>query len=123
MAVQTKGFGSSLWALEVGLDGGDEVGYRVEAATAQGFVGELAEPALNQVQPRRRGRGEMQVEPLVAIQPAFNVGMVVRGVVVQNQMHSKMFGHLVVDSAEELEEFLVPMPGQALPDHNSGEHV
>src|SRR5262245_57611125 len=109
--------------LEVGLDGGDEVGYRVKAATAQGFVGELAEAAINEVQPRRRGRGEMQVEPLVAIQTALNLGMVVRGVVVQNQVHSKMFGHLLVDSAQELQKFVVPMPGQALPDHNPGEHI
>jgi hypothetical protein len=53
----------------------------------------------------------MQVEPLVAIQPAFHVGVVVRGVVVQNQVHGKVFGHLTVDGAEELQKFFVPMPG------------
>ena len=51
--------------VEIFLDGGDEVGDRVEAAAAQGLVGE-SEPAFHQVEPRRGGRGEMEVEPLVA---------------------------------------------------------
>jgi hypothetical protein len=49
--------------------------------------------------------GEMQVEPFVAAQPALHVGVVVRGTVVQDQMHRKVFRYLAVDRAEEL---LVP---------------
>ena len=48
-----------------------------------------------------------------------HVGVFVGGVVVQDQMHRKPFGHLPVDGAEELQEFLVPVPGQALPDHRT----
>ena len=59
----------------------------------------------------------MKVEPLVAVEPGLHVGVVVGGVVVQDQMHRKVLWHLVVDSAEEFQKFLVPMPGQALPDH------
>ena len=65
----------------------------------------------------------MQVESLVAAQPALHVGMVVGGVVVQDQMYRKVFGHFAIDRAEELQELLVPVPGQALPDHRPGEHV
>ena len=39
--------------------------------SAAAFVRQLREPALNEVQPRARGRGEMQYEPRVGEQPAF----------------------------------------------------
>jgi hypothetical protein len=41
----------------------------VEDAAADGFVGELAEEAFDEVQPRARGRGEVQVEARVLCQP------------------------------------------------------
>jgi hypothetical protein len=53
--------------------------------------------------------GEMQVEPFVAAQPALHVGVVVRGIVVQDQVHRKVFRYLAVDRAEELQELLVPV--------------
>ena len=52
---------------------------------------------------------------LVTAQPALHVGMVVGGVVVQDQVYRKVFGHFAIDRAEELQELLVPVPGQTLP--------
>ena len=54
---------------EVVLDLGDEVGYGVEHAAAQRLVGQFPKPALDQVEPRRGGRGEVQVESGVLVEP------------------------------------------------------
>jgi hypothetical protein len=42
---------------------------------------------------------------------------------VQDQVHGKPFGHFPVDGAQELYELLVPVPRQALLDHDPGKHV
>ena len=59
---------------DVVLDRGDEVGDGVEDAAADRFVGQLPEPALDQVEPGRGGRGEVQVEPGMLGQPGLDVG-------------------------------------------------
>jgi hypothetical protein len=41
----------------------------VEDAASQCFVGQFPEPAFNEVEPRRRGWGEVQVEPGVFVEP------------------------------------------------------
>src|SRR5674536_395989 len=65
----------------------------------------------------------MQVEARVFGEPGGHVGVLVGGVVVQDQMHGQAGGDLPVDAPEELEELLVPMVGQALADDDTGEHV
>jgi hypothetical protein len=59
---------------------GDEFGDGVQAAAAQRRVGQFAQPALDQIQPRRGGRGEVPVEPLVPGQPPLHVGVLGGGV-------------------------------------------
>ena len=54
----------------------------VEAAAANGLRGDQAEPALDQVEPRGAGRGEVQMEARVRGQPLFDCGMLVGSVVV-----------------------------------------
>ena len=51
VAVQTSGSGALVVGLEVLLDRGDQVGDAVEDAAADRLVGQLAEPALDEVQP------------------------------------------------------------------------
>jgi hypothetical protein len=59
--------------VDVFLDRGDEVGHGVEDAAPQRFVGQFPEPAFDEVEPRRRCRGEVQVEPGVFVQPLADV--------------------------------------------------
>jgi hypothetical protein len=53
-------------------------------------------------------------------QPRGHVGVLMGGVVIQDQMDGEPFGDLLVDRAQELAELLVPVPRQALPDHGAG---
>ena len=45
------------------------------------------------------------------------------GVVVQNHMHRKGFGHFAVDVAQEFQELFVAMLVHARTDRGPGEHV
>ena len=44
---------------------------------AAGFVGQVPKPAFDQVEPGRRGRGEVEVEPRVPLQPRPDLVVVV----------------------------------------------
>ena len=102
---------------------GDEVGYGVEHAAAQRLVGQFPKPAFDQVEPRRGGRGEVQLESGVFVEPGPHALVLVSGVVVADQVYPKFVGDRLVDGAQELQELGMAMPGQALPDDFAGQHV
>ena len=56
------------------------------------------------------------MEPLVPLQPALNFRMLVRGVVVDDQMQIQFRRRFRVDLLQELDPFLMPMPRHALGD-------
>ena len=68
-------------------------------AAAQLFVGQLSEPAFDQIQPRAGGRGEVQLEAGMLSQPPLDFGVVVGGVVVEDQVDLKAFGDFAIDRA------------------------
>jgi hypothetical protein len=68
-----KRLGVLVVSREVSIDRVDQVGYRSEHAATDGFVGELAEEDLDEVQPRARGRGEVQVKARVLGQPGLDL--------------------------------------------------
>ena len=80
------------------------------------FCRDVAEEALDHVQPRRRGRREVHVEARVLGQPLLHLGMLVRGVVVADQVQRLVLGRLAVDLAQELEPLAVAVPLLALGD-------
>src|SRR6476659_10803471 len=94
-----------------------------EWKTPRRFVGQYPKPAFDQVEPRRRGRGEVEVEPGVFVQPLADVFVLVGGVVVQDQVDLQVRGHLPVDGLEEFQPFLMPVPRRALADDHAGQRV
>ena len=77
------------------------------------FVGEQGEPAFDEIEPGPAGRGEVQMKPRPAGQPAMNPGRFVRAVVIENQVHLQLAGHGGVNGVEEFTELDGPMPGDA----------
>jgi len=59
--------------LDVGGDCPDQFIDAVYGQSTQPAFGEFTEEALDQVQPRRRGRGEMKLDPRVPREPALDL--------------------------------------------------
>jgi hypothetical protein len=81
-----------------------------EAKLFSVMVGQIANKARDQVEPRRRGRGEVHVEARMFGQPRSDGRVLVGGVVVGDQMKSEPGGDLAVDGLQKGEPRLVPMP-------------
>src|SRR4051794_32655069 len=71
-------------------------------AAAQLFGRQFGEPALDEVQPRARGRGEVQREARVREQPALDRRRLVRGAVVEHEVNVELGGNFGVDALQEL---------------------
>src|SRR3954454_7889735 len=76
---------------------------------------QFREPALDEVQPRARGRGEMQDKARVAGQPALDRWCLVGEGVVEDEVDVEVVRDLVVDLDEELtrETIARPRPSSA----------
>ncbi len=87
-ACQVKGLGSSVSVLDPGRDRLDEGADAGEDAATQSPVGQLLEPAFDQVEPGAGGRGEVQVPAGSAWvgQPGGHLGCGVGGQVVQHHV-------------------------------------
>ena len=106
--------------VEVVFNRAHEIGHRRKVATTNSLVGDLAEPAFDEVEPRVRGRGEVQMKPGVLGEPALHVGMLVVGVVLADQVNLDCVGHFAVVLAQELQELFVTVSRSALTDHGAG---
>src|SRR5271168_2424337 len=92
-------------------DGLAQMGHRMKAAAPDSLGGDFGEPALDLVQPGGVGRYKMQMEARIALEPAHNRGGLVRGVVVQHQMHVLAGRNACVDGLEEMQELLMGVAG------------
>ena len=113
-AVQMNGLG---WrcACRGRLDCGFEFGDAVEDAAADGVLGDQAEEALDLIDPGRRSRREVDVEARVALEPGFDRGVLVGGVVVDDQVQIERLGRFAIDGAQ-ICRLPVTMPGHAFAD-------
>ena len=109
--------------LQVLLDRSLQFGDAFEHAAADTIGGDQAEEPLDLADPRGGGRREVQMEPLMALEPRPHLGVLVRGVVVGDQVHIKMLRRLGINPAQELEPLLVAMSRHALADHPAGGDV
>ena len=78
--------------LQVGFDRGLEFSDAAEDTAADGVVGDQAEEAFAQVDPGGRCRGEVEAEARVALEPSPDLGVLVGGVVVDDQIQIEPFG-------------------------------
>jgi hypothetical protein len=80
-----EGFGAGIVLGEIGIDGGLQVGDRVEDAAADALPGHLGKEVLDGVEPGGRGWREMEGPARMARQPGQHFGVFVRGVVVEHR--------------------------------------
>ena len=73
-------------SIEKRLDGRLQVGYAEEDAASDGLVVQVAEPSLDKIQPTQTGGDEVRHEPGMTSQPRLYFCVLVRSVVVHDQM-------------------------------------
>jgi len=96
------------------VDSRHQVGDAAERAAADGPLGDDVEPDLHLVEPGSIGRSVVHMEARAGGQPAPDRHMLVRDIVIDDQMDLKVVGHRYLDVAQELQEFLMTMPSPAL---------
>lgn len=88
--------------IHVFAHGGDQLLDAMESSATDALVGQFAEPSLDQVQPGRTGGSEVQMKAGVLAQPAFDLGMFVGSVVVEDQVQVQSRRCFAVDFPQEL---------------------
>ena len=83
-------------------------------AVTNAVVCKIAKLAFNHIQPRTTGRCEMLMKSGMPLQPGCDLWVLVRGVIIDNQMQVQVGWCLRVDLFEKLNPLLVPMPWQAV---------
>jgi len=102
---------------------GDEVFDASKAASADCLLGNKSEPAFDLVEPGRIGWRVMDVEAGPLCEPESYLGMLVGGIVVDDQMNVEMLGHDLIDALEELQKLLVTMACLALSEDGPGRDI
>ena len=95
----------------------------MERATADGALGDEGEEAFDLVEPGGVGGREVNVPTRTACEPSSDLGMLVSGVVVGDEMDVELGRDICLDVTQEGEELLVTMAGFALGDDRAVEHV
>ena len=110
---------------DVGVDRADEVRHAPEVAPPDALVGQLAEPALDEVEPGRARRREVEMEAGTGRrgEPLHHLGMGVRPVAVDDEMELQLGRVGPVEPSQEGQELLVAMTGVALSDDGSLDQV
>ena len=98
------------------------------ALTFQGGVGQhlalqSAEPVLNLIQSGGVGGGEVEMVAGPVGQPALDAGVLVGGVVVEDEVDVEVRGHVGIDVFEEAQELLVAMARPVLGEDLAGGDV
>ena len=73
------------------------------------FTSNFSEPSFNQVQPGGTGRGKMKVKMRMFAQPLFDIGMIMRTIVIQDQVKVHSLGGLTIYLSQKFQEFHISM--------------
>lgn len=95
--------------MDIRVDGIGQIAHAQEVTAANLFSRQVSKPDVHQIQPGRAGRNEMQMEPRMALPPALNRRVFVRGVVVDDGVHVDIEWRGRVEQVEKLAKLLVPM--------------
>jgi hypothetical protein len=101
------------------LDSVDQFSHTFEDTSTDTPGSHDAKPALNLVHPRRSSRSKMQVEPTMPFKPFIRLSVLLRAVVVQDQVQVYLGRSFVIQSSQELEKLLMAMASVTIPDYLS----
>src|SRR5437660_9237709 len=96
-----EGLRISIGLGKIAVDGGLEIDDALEDAALEPLSDQLGEEPFDGVEPGCRGRGEVEVEPRMPFEPNPHLGMLVGGVVIDDQMEFLPSRGLAIDLIEE----------------------
>ena len=105
------------------VDGGLQVDEGMEDAMLEPAPGEFGEEALDGIEPRARGRREMEGPARMALEPGADFVLLVRRVVVEDDVDGLVCRHLALDAVEEADELLMAVALHVLADDRAVENV
>ena len=105
------------------MDGIDQVRDAFEHTATNAFVGDLADPPLDQIQPGPGSGNKVQMEPRMPFEPGFDSRMLVGPGIVDDEMEIVTGGSVRVDFVEKPDKLLMPVTGPAIADHLAVEHA
>src|SRR5438093_9730391 len=108
-----KGLGVLVMFLNVSFERRFQLPHAMKDAPAKALLREVAKEPFHHVEPGCAGGGEVHVEAPAPSEPAFHLGMFVRGVVIHDEMHFAVRRRLGLDEAQEAQPFLVPVLAHA----------
>jgi hypothetical protein len=79
-------FGLPVVFCEVAVDGSLEVDDRMKGAALEAMFRQFSEEAIDRVEPRARGRREVEGETQMAVEPGTHLGVLVGGVIVEDDV-------------------------------------
>ena len=109
--------------VDVACDRGLQIVDGMEGSASNLAACDGGKEALHGVEPRGRGRREMEYPARMIGQPFEDVGLLVGGVVVDDGVDDFSGRDDALDGVEEADELLVSMPSHAASDHGSVEEV
>jgi hypothetical protein len=88
----------------VAANGGDQGRHAAEGASPQALARDLGEEALDEIEPRGSGRGEVELKPRMLPEPRRYRRMLVRAVVVENEMNGLTARRPLIDGVQKRDE-------------------
>jgi hypothetical protein len=111
-----EGLGVIVGFLQEAVDRGLEIDNRMEDAAFEAAVGQLSEEAFDRIEPRGRGRGVMEDKAGVPVELGANLGVLVPGVVVEDDVDDLAGRDVGFDRIEKANELLMTMTLHAAAD-------
>ena len=91
------------------IHGGLQVSDRAEDTAANALSGHFGEEVLDRVEPGSRGRGEVESPARMTRQPGQHFGMLMSGIVVEDDVDRQAGCHLALGGVEKSKEFEIPV--------------
>jgi hypothetical protein len=102
------------------VDSGDQMFDAPETTSANRLLGDESEPSFNLIEPAGVGGRVVDLEAGPLREPEAHLGMLVGGVVVDDQMNIEVFRHSLIDPFEELQKLLMTVACFALRQDRAG---
>jgi hypothetical protein len=118
-----EGLGGLIVFVEIAVDGGFEIADGAEDAAPEPAPGKCSEEALDRIQPGAGGGDEVESEALVPCKPCHHLGMLMGGIVIEDEVDGRLGRYGGIDRFEKSDELLMSVAFHATADHPAFEDI